>query len=474
MSETVTLDETIETRRPLREAFAYVSDFARIEEWDPAVKGAVRLNAQPPGVGSEYRVDMKAGFSLHYRVIEFVPGRRMVMDVDSKLFTAREQILFSAAGSGTRIRYIATFRFPALLARLSRRFPAVMERVGQAAVQGMKRALDDRFPPPQPAPESRLADRLVLPGAWRFTRHGYRSARRRWNPLSARLDGKHAVVTGATSGIGREVARELAALGADVTLVGRSKEKTATAADEIARQTGNGRIRVELADLERIGEVNALADRLLAAGRPVHILVNNAGALFNSRQLTREGLERSFALLLLSPFVLTERLHPLLAAAGGARVVNVLSGGMYTQRLRLDDLQSRKGAYSGAAAYARAKRGLMIVTEDWAARWRGDGITVNAMHPGWADTPGVESSLPAFYRLTRRVLRTAIEGADTAVWLAAATEAGAISGKLWLDREVQPAHVFAHTRERDDERAELVRHLSSYFQPRSGRRTRRA
>jgi NAD(P)-dependent dehydrogenase (short-subunit alcohol dehydrogenase family) len=314
----------------------------------------------------------------------------------------------------------------------------------------------------------------VLAGTWRFTRHGYRSARRRWNPLSARLDGKHAVVTGATSGIGREVARELAALGADVTLVGRSKEKTAAAADEIARQTGNGRIRVELADLERIGEVNALADRLLAAGRPVHILVNNAGALFNSRELTREGLERSFALLLLSPFVLTERLHPLLAAAGGARVVNVLSGGMYTQRLRLDDLQSRKGAYSGAAAYARAKRGLMIVTEDWAARWRGDGITVNAMHPGWADTPGVESSLPAFYRLTRRVLRTAIEGADTAVWLAAATEAGAISGKLWLDREVQPAHVFAHTRERDDERAELVRHLSSYFQPRSGRRTRRA
>jgi NAD(P)-dependent dehydrogenase (short-subunit alcohol dehydrogenase family)/uncharacterized protein YndB with AHSA1/START domain len=474
MSETVTLDETIESWRPLKEAFAYVADFARIEEWDPAVQRAVRLNEQPPGVGSEYRVDMKAGFSLHYRVTEFVPGKRLVMDVDSKLFTAHEQILFSAAGGGTRIRYIATFRFPTLLARLSRRFPSVMERVGKAAVEGLRRALDDQFPAPQPARGVALADRLVLPGAWRFTRHGYRSARRRWNPLSARLDGKHAVVTGVTSGIGLEIARSLAALGAELTLVGRSQQKTAATAAELTRQTGNSRIRAELADLERIDEVNALADRLLAAGKPVHILVNNAGALFNSRQLTSEGLERSFALLLLSPFVLTERLHPLLAAAEGARVVNVLSGGMYTQRLHVDDLQSRKGPYSGSVAYARAKRGLMILTEHWAARWRKDGISVNAMHPGWADTPGVESALPGFYRLTRRILRTPAEGADTAVWLAAATEAAAASGKFWLDREIHPSHVFAHTREGDDERAALVRHLTSYLQPRSGRRTRRA
>jgi NAD(P)-dependent dehydrogenase (short-subunit alcohol dehydrogenase family) len=282
------------------------------------------------------------------------------------------------------------------------------------------------------------------------------------------------VVTGVTSGIGREIACELAALGAEVTLVGRSKAKTSSTAAEIRRRTGNRGIRVEIADLERMDEVNALADRLLAASRPVHILVNNAGALFNSRQLTSEGLERSFALLLLSPFVLTERLHPLLATADGARVVNVLSGGMYTQRLHVDDLQSREGPFSGAVAYARAKRALMIVTEDWAERWRKDGITVNAMHPGWADTPGVESSLPGFYRLTRRVLRTAAEGADTAVWLAAATEADAISGKLWLDREVQPSHVFAHTQERDDERAALLEHLGTYVQPRSRRRRRRA
>ena len=91
----------------------------------------------------------------------------------------------------------------------------------------------------------------------------------------------------------------------------------------------------------------------------------------------------------------------------------------------------------------------MILTEEWAVeKWRGDGIVVNAMHPGWADTPGVESALPAFYRSTRAALRSPEEGADTIVWLAAATEAGKVSGKLWLDRQQHPSHdVPSHARD---------------------------
>jgi NAD(P)-dependent dehydrogenase (short-subunit alcohol dehydrogenase family) len=166
----------------------------------------------------------------------------------------------------------------------------------------------------------------------------------------------------------------------------------------------------------------------------------------------------------LSPYILTERLQPLLAKANGARVVNVSSGGMYTQKIHPDDLQTQRGSYSGAVAYARAKRGLMILTETWAERWADDGIVVNAMHPGWADTPGVEDSLKTFYRLTRRLLRSPEEGADTAVWLAAATEAGKVSGKFWLDREQHPSHIFRHTRETADERSQLLATLQELLE----------
>ncbi|MFM8356060.1 MAG: SDR family NAD(P)-dependent oxidoreductase, partial [Gammaproteobacteria bacterium] len=201
------------------------------------------------------------------------------------------------------------------------------------------------------------------------------------------------------------------------------------------------------------------------------VLINNAGALFNPRQVTDEGLEQSFALLLLAPYLLTERLRPLLArpaseeppAGAATRVINVLSGGMYTQRIDVEDLQSARGPYSGAVAYARAKRGLMILTEEWARQWRDDGIVVNAMHPGWADTPGVETALPGFRRLTRPLLRTPEEGADTAVWLAAAPEAAEVSGALWLDRERHPAHVIPGTRETAGERGQLLTALRAWL-----------
>ena len=98
----------------------------------------------------------------------------------------------------------------------------------------------------------------------------------------------------------------------------------------------------------------------------------------------------------------------------------------------------------------------MILTEEWADSWREDGIVVNAMHPGWVDTPGVETALPGFYRATKRFLRTPDEGADTAVWLATSSEAGKVTGKFWLDRELHPSHLSDRTRETPDERRELL------------------
>jgi len=466
MSNTIRLDETIVVERPLHEVFAYISEFSRIEEWDPAVARGLRLTEGPLGVGSQFRIDMNAGFSLRYTVVEWEQDRRLLMTVDSKPFTAREEIFFTRSGTGTRVRYVATFEFVAPLALLLKTFPGVMDRVGKSAMTGMRRALEDRFDPPRADWSTTLSDRLVLPGMLCFTRFGYRAARRHWNPVSAYLRDRHVVITGATSGLGLATAETLAARGAQLTLVARDRAKATRVVQDLKRRFGNTRIHVEVADLSLLADVRTLVTRLVQKGRPIDVLVNNAGALINPRQETAEGLEKTFALLLAGPYLLTEGLRPLLkqaaAARGVARVVNVLSGGMYSQKIHVDDLQSERGEYSGSVAYARAKRGLLIVTEEWARRWAKDGIVVNAMHPGWADTPGVESALPEFHRVTEKVLRSPAEGADTIVWLAAATEAGKVTGEFWLDREPHLKHVLPGTRETPAERRKLMRALAQY------------
>jgi NAD(P)-dependent dehydrogenase (short-subunit alcohol dehydrogenase family) len=120
--------------------------------------------------------------------------------------------------------------------------------------------------------------------------------------------------------------------------------------------------------------------------------------------------------------------------------------------------------FDGSVAYARAKRALMVLTEQWAQDWATRGIVVNAMHPGWSDTPGIRAALPGFHRLTRPILRSPAEGADTLIWLAAATEAGKVSGQLFLDREPRTTHLRETTRENPREREQLQPALQAWLQ----------
>lgn len=270
-----------------------------------------------------------------------------------------------------------------------------------------------------------------------FSKFGYLTRRRVYDwptEVTGTLSGT-AVVTGATSGLGLATATELARRGMAVCLVGRDAERGHRQCANIRAAIGTDRVSFEAADIGDLASVRTLADRLEKVAEPIRVVVHNAGALSATRTETADGLETTFAVHVAGPHLLTARLAGQLR--GGARVIWVSSGGLYSQRLHLEDLQSREQPFRGSAAYARAKRAQVVLMREWAARLAPAGIAVHAMHPGWADTPGVQSSLPRFHQLVRPWLRSPGEGADTIVWLATSAEAGNGSGGFWLDRRLR-------------------------------------
>lgn len=306
---------------------------------------------------------------------------------------------------------------------------------------------DRRFHVPDlPKIVDELAETLVVPS---FTRIGYDLRRLlfHWPPLEhLPMHGRAVAVTGATSGLGEVTAEALAGLGARVLLIARDREKAETTRRRITRTTGNENLAVYVGDLSNLSAVRGLVEEIRTQETRLDVLINNAGSLLTERRTSVDGYEMTFATMVLGPFVLTRGLMPLLEQSDDARVITVTSGGMYTQALRLDDLQMERVPYRGTVAYARAKRAQVVLTRVWAAQQRGSTVVVHAMHPGWADTPGIEASLPAFHRLLRPLLRTPEQGADTIVWLAAAAEGAGSTGRLWLDRRPRKFDRLARTR----------------------------
>jgi dehydrogenase/reductase SDR family member 12 len=276
----------------------------------------------------------------------------------------------------------------------------------------------------------------------------------RWEaPSAGALAGRTALVTGPTSGLGRATTGALAALGARVILVGRSEERLGRLRDELVRDHGEDRFPVVVADMGSLASVRDATARILGTEARLDIVVDNAGAIYPERIEGPDGIEATLALLVVGPFAMIGGLLPLLRRTPGSRVIAVTSGGMYTQPVDLDDLQLRTAPFSGPRAYASAKRVQVALVREWARRLRPDGVSVAAMHPGWADTPGLAATLPAFHRRMRPLLRTPAQGVDTVVWLATHTDPASTSGRLFLDRGPRPFDRLPSTRlSRDDRR----------------------
>jgi NAD(P)-dependent dehydrogenase (short-subunit alcohol dehydrogenase family) len=258
--------------------------------------------------------------------------------------------------------------------------------------------------------------------------------------VRADLRGKTALVTGANSGIGLEVARGLLRLGARVLLGCRDPRRGEAARAELSQSTGNPEAELLVVDFSDRASIRRFAKAVVERASALHVLVNNAGIWSERRQVAADGIELVWATNMLGYFLTTELLLPLIRRSAPSRVVTVASE--LAGDLDLEDVEFRRRRYSGLSAYSQSKQANRMWTWALARRLEGAGVTANAVHPGAVDTPllgkggGPWSMVaPAFAKVFSR---TPEQGADTPLWLAASPELQATSGRFFKDRREAP------------------------------------
>jgi retinol dehydrogenase 14 len=252
---------------------------------------------------------------------------------------------------------------------------------------------------------------------------------------SGPMAGRTVLVTGGTGGIGRATALGLATMGAHLAIIGRNRGRTEGAAHEI-RAAGGGQVDVFVADLSSQSEVRRLADEVLESLSPIDVLVNNVGGYWNTRHVTADGLERTFALNHLAPFLLTNLLLDRLKQSAPARVVTVSSNAHAQRRIDFDDLQGDR-SYSGARAYNQSKLANVLFTYELARRLQATSVTAKALHPGVVRTSfGAENPRGVqrlFVPFMRPFMKAPAQGAATSIHLASAPDLEHVTGRYFAD-----------------------------------------
>ena len=274
------------------------------------------------------------------------------------------------------------------------------------------------------------------------------------------MTGRTVLVTGGTSGIGKATAIGLAALGARLAITGRDLPRAEAAADDIRAATKNPNVIAFGADMSSQAEVRRLASEVLDACPRLHVLVNNVGGYWSGRHATADGLERTFAVNHLAPFLFTELLLDRLKASAPARVVTVASGAQSLGRIDFDDLQGERD-YSGETAYNQSKLASVMFTYELARRLQGTAVTANVLHPGVVNTGfGAEDPSLVFKLLVpffRPFMKTPQQGAATSIYLASSPDVVAVTGTYFAKGRPQRSNKASY----DDEAATRLWQVSA-------------
>jgi len=254
--------------------------------------------------------------------------------------------------------------------------------------------------------------------------------------LNNRMQGKVCMVTGANSGIGKATALGLAQMGATVVMVCRDRARGEAAQSEIKTKSGNTSVDLLLADLSSQQSIRQLVESFKQSYTQLHVLINNAGVFMLRRRATVDGLEMTFAVNFLAPFLLTNLLLDLLKASAPARIVNVSSEAHEGGFIKIDDLQTKKH-YRPMRAYGQSKLALVLFTYELARRLEGTGVTANCLHPGFVATNIGQSGLGLIGRTVAKFILTLLgispeEGAKTSIYLASSPDVEGITGKYFV------------------------------------------
>jgi len=293
-----------------------------------------------------------------------------------------------------------------------------------------------------------------------YTKIGYYARKPGWSkPPPWEFSGQTWLITGASLGIGKAMLKAAAEGGADVIAVARNMERLEAARDEL-KPEARERVTLKSVDMSLVSATQTFLDELLEAGIKLDVLMNNVGLLLNDLNVSSEGKEVSFATNVLSHFQLTEGLLHGGGFKNDAVIVNMTSGGMYNAPLGIRGLNNTNpDKYNGKASYAYAKRAQVALTGYWDEKYRDQGIRCYVTHPGWAKTPGVKTALPVFWKIQNAVLRTPLQGGDTALWLAATRPEESDGDSVWFDRALRPGHMYDFTRKAQCTVEELVEYL---------------
>jgi retinol dehydrogenase-14 len=259
--------------------------------------------------------------------------------------------------------------------------------------------------------------------------------------VTSSMTRKTVLITGGTGGIGRATAIGLASMGARVGITGRDRARAEEAAAAIASESGNTAVDVFVADMSSQTEVRRLAREVLSAYPRLDVLVNNAGGFWAHRHVTADGLEHTFALNHLAPFLLTSLLLERLIASAPARIVTVSSGAQSMGRIDFDDLMG-EAKYSGQRAYNQSKLANVMFTYELSRRLEGTGVTATVLHPGVTRTAfsAEDPALAPLVAILRPFMRSPERGADTSVYLASSPELEGVTGRYFANRKAKESH----------------------------------